>query len=107
MSPSITKFLTEGAEEADQKNHHVDQLVQYLDENLTTMSSHLSQENFEQVLTSTFDKVSHILFKVVQNGIKVRVKTAVSIVLMTPCRLQKCSLLRTLKRFTKGQIIFK
>lgn len=71
MSPSIRRFLIEAADAENLENNHLDRLMQYLDENLTMMSSMLSQEKFEQVLSSTFDKICHIIMKAVENGMEV------------------------------------
>lgn len=62
----------EGAELANQENNSVDRLMQYLDENLTTLSSQLNPDNFERILAITFDKLSRIMYDLVENGLEVR-----------------------------------
>lgn len=65
----------EGAELVNQENNHVDRLMQYLDENLTTLSSQLNPDNFERTLTITFDKLNNIMYELVENGIEVRMSS--------------------------------
>uniref|UniRef100_A0A1B6MMV1 C2 domain-containing protein n=1 Tax=Graphocephala atropunctata TaxID=36148 RepID=A0A1B6MMV1_9HEMI len=72
MSPSVRRFLMEGAELADQENNCVDRLMQYLDENLTTLSCQLNPDNFDRTLTIIFDKLSRIMFDLVENGLEKR-----------------------------------
>lgn len=71
MSPAIRRFLMEGAELVNQENNCVDRLMQYLDENLTTLSSQLNPDNFDRTLTIIFDKLSRIIYELVENGIEV------------------------------------
>lgn len=61
----------EGAELVNQENNSVDRLMQYLDENLTTLSSQLNPDNFDRTLTIIFDKLSRIIYELVENGIEV------------------------------------
>lgn len=75
MSPVVKRFLMEGAELGDQGNNSLDRLMQYLDENLTKLSSHLNPDNFNRILTFTIDKLSHIMYDLVENGLEVRRST--------------------------------
>ncbi|XP_054263461.1 protein unc-13 homolog 4B-like isoform X2 [Macrosteles quadrilineatus] len=72
MSPAIRRFLMEGAELADQENNSVDRLMQYLDENLTTLGSQLNPDNFDRILNITFNKLANIMYELVENGLEKR-----------------------------------
>lgn len=72
MSPAIRRFLMEGAELADQENNSVDRLMQYLDENLTTLGSQLNPDNFDRILNITFNKLANIMYELVENGLEVK-----------------------------------
>ncbi|KAL1114981.1 hypothetical protein AAG570_007804, partial [Ranatra chinensis] len=69
MSPSIKRFLLEGAELLHQDNNHVDRLMQYLDENLMTLHSQLSTDNFDRFLSIILEEVSIILKFVVEDNL--------------------------------------
>lgn len=72
MEPSITRLLQEGAELLHQQSNVLDRLMQYLDDSLMTLSSKLNDDNFDRVRDVMWDKISSILFHLVQNGIEVR-----------------------------------
>lgn len=67
----MTRLLQEGAELLHQQCNIIDRLMQYLDENLTTLNSKLNQDNFHRSLEVLWEKLSTILTNLVQNGIDV------------------------------------
>lgn len=71
MEPSLTKFLQEGAELLHQQCNILDRLMQYLDENLTTLNSKLNSDNFNRIMEIILEKLATILWILVQNGIEV------------------------------------
>lgn len=68
----MTRFLQEGAEVLHQQCSVLERLMQYLDENLSLLHSRLNRDNFTRVLQVTWEKLSSILFGLVENGIEVR-----------------------------------
>uniref|UniRef100_A0A1B6D354 C2 domain-containing protein n=1 Tax=Clastoptera arizonana TaxID=38151 RepID=A0A1B6D354_9HEMI len=72
MSPSICRFLMEGAELLNQDSNSVDRLMQYLDENLVTLHSQLNPDNFDRILNIVFEKVAKIIYDVVESSLEKR-----------------------------------
>jgi len=72
MTPSVKRFLLEGAELLHQENHHVDRLMQYLDENLLTLHCQLNDDNFERILGIIWENVYTVLFDVIQDNLEKR-----------------------------------
>ncbi|XP_065220608.1 protein unc-13 homolog 4B-like isoform X2 [Planococcus citri] len=72
MEPSMTRFLQEGAELLHQQTNVIDRLMSYLDENLTTLNSKLNADNFNRFLDVIWERISNVLFAMVQNGIDKR-----------------------------------
>lgn len=71
MSPEISKFLIEGGEVLNTNNKHLDNLMQYLDDNLCTLSNELNEENFQRILDIIVDQIATIMFNLIQNNIEV------------------------------------
>jgi len=71
MTPSINRFLLEGAELLNQESNSVDRLMQYLDDNLVTLHDQLNQDNFQSMLNITWDKVAKILYDLVETNLEV------------------------------------
>lgn len=71
MSPSINRFLMEGAELLNQDSNSVDRLMQYLDENLVTLHSQLNPDNFDRILSIVFEKVAKIIYDLVESSLEV------------------------------------
>uniref|UniRef100_A0A0A9YAH0 Protein unc-13 D n=1 Tax=Lygus hesperus TaxID=30085 RepID=A0A0A9YAH0_LYGHE len=69
MSPSIKRFLLEGAEIINQDNNHLDRLMSYLEENVGTLYSQLSDENFARILAILWENVYNILSETVADGL--------------------------------------
>lgn len=72
MSPAMNRFLMEGAELLNQDNNSVDRLMQYLDDNLTTLHSQLNPDNFERILLIIFSKLSSIMYDLVETSLEKR-----------------------------------
>ncbi|XP_071447692.1 protein unc-13 homolog 4B isoform X2 [Hetaerina americana] len=72
MSPAMQRFLQEGAELLNQENNIMDRLMQYLDDNLMTLHSSLSTENFEQTLEIIWGNVEAMLLTMVEAGVEKR-----------------------------------
>lgn len=71
MSPEISKFLIEGGEVINTNTNHLDNLMQYLDENLCTLSNELNEENFQRILDIIIDQIASIMFSLIQNNLEV------------------------------------
>lgn len=71
MSPSIKRFLVEGAEIINQENNHMFRLMDYLEENLTTLSSQLSEDNFERIISIMWEIVYNNVVETVNDGLDV------------------------------------
>lgn len=71
MTPSISRFLVEGAELLNQESNSVDRLMQYLDENLVTLHDQLNDDNFQSMLNMIWEKVAKILYDLVETSLEV------------------------------------
>lgn len=71
MSPEIRKFLIEGGEVINTNNTHLDNLMQYLDENLCTLSSELNEENFQRILDIIVEQIATIMFNLINTNLDV------------------------------------
>lgn len=71
MEPAMTRFLQEGAELLHQQCNVIDRLMSYLDENLTKLNDKLNTDNFNRILDVIWERISELLFALVQNGIEV------------------------------------
>lgn len=71
MSPEISKFLIEGGEVLNTNNKHLDNLMQYLDDNLCTLSNELNEENFPRILAIIVDQVANVMFNLIQSNLEV------------------------------------
>ncbi|RZF34138.1 hypothetical protein LSTR_LSTR003548 [Laodelphax striatellus] len=72
MTPSISRFLVEGAELLNQENNSVDRLMQYLEESLCTLSSQLNPENFDRILSIIWTKLAQIMYNLVESSLEKR-----------------------------------
>ncbi|XP_046385161.1 protein unc-13 homolog 4B isoform X2 [Ischnura elegans] len=72
MSPAMQRFLQEGAELLNQENNIMDRLMQYLDENLMTLHSNLSDENFDRTLEIVWANVEAMLLTMIETGVEKR-----------------------------------
>ncbi|CAH1393927.1 unnamed protein product, partial [Nezara viridula] len=70
MSPIVKRFLLEGGEILNQGNNHMERLINYLDENLTTLHSQLNSDNFEKTLAILWDKIYSILNELIQDSLE-------------------------------------
>lgn len=71
MSPEISKFLIEGGEVLNTNSKHLDNLMQYLDDNLCTLSNELNEENFQRILDIIVDQVANVMFNLIQSNLEV------------------------------------
>lgn len=71
MSPEMSKFLIEGGEVINTNNTHLENLMQYLDENLCTLNDELNEENFQRILDIMVDQIATIMFNLIQNNLEV------------------------------------
>lgn len=71
MTPSISRFLLEGAELLNQESNSVDRLMQYLDENLLTLHDQLNDDNFQSMLNIIWEKVAKVLYELVETSLEV------------------------------------
>ncbi|CAK9823698.1 Protein unc-13 homolog 4B [Anthophora retusa] len=72
MAPAMNRYLMEGAELIDTTSNSMDRLLQYLDNNLTTLHDNLNEDNFERVLLVTWDIISETLYQLVHNNLEKR-----------------------------------
>ncbi|XP_063220892.1 protein unc-13 homolog 4B isoform X3 [Bacillus rossius redtenbacheri] len=72
MTPSISRFLLEGAELLNQDCNTVDRLMKYLDDNLVTLHDHLSVDNFDRILAIVWEKLADILYEIVEANLEKR-----------------------------------
>lgn len=73
MSPEISKFLIEGGEVINTNNTHLDNLMQYLDENLCTLSNELNEENFQRILDIIVEQIATIMFNLIKTNLDVSI----------------------------------
>lgn len=71
MTPSINRFLMEGAELLNQESNSVDRLMQYLDENLMTLNEQLNEDNFQGIVNIIWDKIANSLRDLVESSLEV------------------------------------
>lgn len=71
MKPSISRFLLEGAELLNQESNRVDRLMQYLEDNLVTLSSQLNADNFDRILNILYEKLAYIMYDLVESNLEV------------------------------------
>lgn len=71
MSPEISKFLIEGGEVIHTNSKHLDDLMQYLDENLCTLSTELNEENFQLILDIILEQISNLMFHLIYTNVDV------------------------------------
>lgn len=69
----MSRFLMEGAELLNQDSNSVDRLMQYLDDNLTTLHSQLNPDNFERILSIIFSKLSSVMYDLVETSLEVSI----------------------------------
>lgn len=71
MSPSMRRFLTEGAELLHQDSNSMDRLMMYMEDSLKTLHTELNDVNFERILDAIWTQLSTILYDLVQANIDV------------------------------------
>nr|CAD7430429.1 unnamed protein product [Timema monikensis] len=72
MTPSINRFLMEGAELLNQDCNTVDRLMNYLDDNLVTLHSQLNVDNFDRILAIIWEKLSLVMYALVESNLEKR-----------------------------------
>nr|CAD7447691.1 unnamed protein product [Timema bartmani] len=72
MTPSISRFLMEGAELLNQDCNTVDRLMKYLDDNLVTLHSQLNVDNFDRILAIIWEKLSLVMYALVESNLEKR-----------------------------------
>ncbi|XP_034180927.1 C2 and C2B_Munc13-like domain-containing protein staccato isoform X1 [Osmia lignaria lignaria] len=72
MAPAMNRYLMEGAELIDTTSNAMDRLLQYLDNNLTTLHDNLNEDNFERVLIVIWEIMSETLYQLVNNNLEKR-----------------------------------
>lgn len=73
MAPGITTFLIEGGEVLQTNNEHLENVIQYLDENLCTLNSELNEEHFQLILEILVEQIFAITFNVIDKYLEVSV----------------------------------
>lgn len=71
MTPCISTFLNEGTEVTQKNNKYLDNLLHYLDENLSILSEELSEKNFEHIFDIIIESIGNLMFNVVNTNLKV------------------------------------
>ncbi|XP_023169664.2 protein unc-13 homolog 4B isoform X2 [Drosophila hydei] len=72
MSPSIKRFLTEGAEVLHKDSNSMERLMMYLEGSLGTLYNTLNEVNFERVLDSIWGELSIIIYDLIQSNLDKR-----------------------------------
>ncbi|KAI5645978.1 c2 domain-containing protein [Phthorimaea operculella] len=72
MIPSITRFLVEGAELLHQDCGSMERVMRYLEANLDTLHSHLSNENFSRTLDIVWEQLGDVLYELIQANLEKR-----------------------------------
>lgn len=70
MCPVVKRFLLEGGEILNQGNNHMDRLIRYLDENLTTLNSQLNSDNFDKILIILWESIYKVLSELIQDSLE-------------------------------------
>lgn len=73
MSPSIRRYLTEGAEVLHEDSNSLERLMMYLDGSLKTLHDNLNEVNFKRILDSIWEELSIIIYDLVQSNLDVSV----------------------------------
>ncbi|XP_070154646.1 protein unc-13 homolog 4B isoform X2 [Polyergus mexicanus] len=72
MAPAMSRYLMEGAELIDTTSNAMDRLLQYLDNNLTTLHDNLNEDNFNRVLLVIWEIMSETMYKLVNTNLEKR-----------------------------------
>jgi hypothetical protein len=73
--PSISRFLLEGAELLHQDCSTMDRVMSYLEDNLSTLHSNFSPDNFTRALDVIWIQLSDLLFQLVQTNLEVNLNS--------------------------------
>lgn len=71
MCPVVKRFLLEGGEILNQGNNHMERLIHYLDDNLTTLNAQLNNENFDKILYILWEKIYGVLNELIEDSLEV------------------------------------
>lgn len=71
MSPSMQRFLLEGAQVLHQDSNSMDRLMMYMEESLKMLNTELNDLNFERILDAIWNELSVILYQLVQSSLEV------------------------------------
>jgi hypothetical protein len=72
MGPEMHRFLLEAAELMHQGNLSLDRLMTYLKNNLNTLFSQLSEENFKRTLAVVWERLTTQLHELIDSSIEVK-----------------------------------
>ncbi|XP_076220753.1 C2 and C2B_Munc13-like domain-containing protein staccato isoform X9 [Nomia melanderi] len=72
MAPAMSRYLMEGAELIDTTSNAMDRLLQYLDNNLSTLHDNLNEDNFQRVLFVIWEIMSETLYQLVNSNLEKR-----------------------------------
>ncbi|KRF80897.1 uncharacterized protein Dvir_GJ14122, isoform E [Drosophila virilis] len=72
MSPSIRRFLTEGAEVLHKDSNSMERLMMYLERSLTTLYDTLNEVNFGRILDGIWGELSIIIYDLIQSNLDKR-----------------------------------
>lgn len=73
MSPSMRKFLLEGAEVLHDDSNSMNRLQMYLEDSLETLNTELNEINFERIKSAIYNELATILYDLVQSNLDVSV----------------------------------
>lgn len=71
MTPEMLKLLTESGNVIHTNNKHLDNLVQYLDENLCTLRHGLNEDNFQLILDIIIEQIVTLTFNLINTSLEV------------------------------------
>ncbi|XP_055586093.1 protein unc-13 homolog 4B isoform X2 [Uranotaenia lowii] len=72
MAPAMRRFLVEGAGLLQQDSNSMDRLMMYMEESLAMLNGELNEQNFERVLKEIWNKLTGVLYDLVQSNLDKR-----------------------------------
>lgn len=73
MTPEINKFLSQvGETVVNSKNIRLENVMQYLDESLCTLSNELNEEHFKLILDIIIEQIVTLTFNLIHTNLEVR-----------------------------------
>lgn len=71
MTPCMRAFLNKGVEVTQKNNEYLNNLMRYLDANLSILGDELDENHFERVFEIIIETIGNLIFNVVNTNMKV------------------------------------